>query len=130
MGTRTIKFRGIDFDGIWRFGSLVYFAGRPYIVGELLEANDEYVILESWYPVKNETVGQDTGLKDSSGKEIYEGDVLSNDNSAEGVVRYRSGTWEVFLPDSPECFDRLDECYELETVFGNIHDNPELLEKS
>ena len=76
-------------------------------------------------------VMQFTGLKDKSGKEIYEGDVLGQRLEPLGYVVYLDGSFRVNLgseqqPPSPLNQDR---CNRLETI-GNIHENPELLNQS
>lgn len=108
--------------------------------------------------VKPETIGQFTGLYDKHGHEIYEGDVIQHRNEKVAVqfyrgafgysrlvrkrIRFAEGASRVeevmkFVPfiGSDENSNALmfpdgtvfdtDFC----EVIGNIHDNPELLEK-
>lgn len=64
---------------------------------------------------------QFTGLKDRNSVRIHAGDIVSR-------IRY-DGTVETRIIEWPFCwiYSNLDEDTE---VIGNIHENPELMEKS
>lgn len=124
---REIKFRGKDVDsGEWRNGSLVtYPNGRCEIV-----VFDDSEILE--YEVNVESVGQFTGLHDKNGKEIYEGDIITQYLV---LPNYRNARRGQVLFDKLWCFvllskGRLHHLFGdgvTQEVQGNIHDNPNLL---
>lgn len=73
---------------------------------------------------------QFTGLKDSTGKEIYEGDILDADDYLngkhwfKGVVCFRDASFYIDSKKGITYFRWID--YEFE-IIGNIHENPELL---
>ena len=77
---------------------------------------------------------QSTGLKDKNGKIIFEGDVVSQYGGREYSLNYvinwhqdRCGFY-LSLPDGKPHFD-LGNHREGLQIIGNIHENPELLER-
>ena len=99
---REIKFRAKERSGEWHVGSLFVEDGMgiPYIVsGVNTHYETNYLTVE----VVSETVGQFTGLKDPTGKEIYEGDILECLALDDGpfVVRvvFRNGAFHTDVHD-------------------------------
>lgn len=131
---RTILFRGKRKDnGEWVEG---YFG----IKGETAREAEKYFIMQttlsadceqSYFTdieVVPESVGQLTGFKDASGKEIYEGDILRNKKGVgyigqyEAEVVFTNGKISAvgFVEFPPHIFQSCK-------IIGNIHDNPKLL---
>lgn len=144
---RTIKFRGKRKDNNeWIQGDLAYMFGEiPYI----MPINDFATALWSNEPIDNreallggfievipETIGQFTGLFDKNGVEVFEGDIVKDDHRRTMKI----GEWRhrpCFIAISETNFYHADffqwligdtNVLEIE-IIGNIHDNPELLEK-
>ena len=90
------------------------------------------------YWVLEETLGQFTGLHDKNGKEIYEGDVVSwsawklgscyekSCKKKVNIVEWSSNKGKWFIGN--DLWD-LGIYSDIE-VIGNIHENPEILEKN
>jgi uncharacterized phage protein (TIGR01671 family) len=147
---RAIKFRGKDTkSGEWRYGDLITYKSGEAAIANFsrygYECSDMNRVL-----VGLKTVGQFTGLHDKNGKEIFEGDILlwtrknvhiegrqPQDFSHKCVVYYdndkcafqfrcelRCGACVGYLDFDD---DRTDESFV--EVVGNIHDNPDLIEK-
>lgn len=131
---REIKFRGKRLDnGEWEYGDLVQFGQKCYtpckcaIIPGTASGSDPLCEILFDYEVDPATVGQFTGLKDKSGREIYEEDILFDESGVYAVVCYSMGT---FCVDFGEGFDLqyfTDGIHEICDVVSNIHDNPELL---
>jgi len=139
---REIKFRGLptckdkdelDYINFDRDGNFaVGFYEDGYIIGNVVEASDDYISPEFWVAVDKNTVGQYTGLHDNNGREIYEGDIvdigLKNQDGklvlapviyGEYIAGYvldngGNGIWQRLTKDCK--------------VIGNIYENPDLLE--
>jgi len=133
---REIKFRGLAKSGLgWLYGSLVFSPNNfPFIVGGVVESNEEYIAFEFWQPVRPETVGQYTGLMDKNRKKIYEGDIVSvHDDEMQGKIiskvswHEKLGAW--WLDGQykfREYLYEFNDSISLE-IIGNIYENLELL---
>lgn len=145
---RTIKFRGKKTtNDVWVYGSLVY--SNDLDAAIYFQKGNGSVKSMDWVYVKPETIGQFTGLFDKNGKEIYEGDIIYSEFSDGSHTRCLVG-WN----DEETCFGIMDEYayrsklqgydfHEFDSrllsvfrkdgknfeVIGNIHDNPELINK-
>lgn len=127
---REIKFRGKRIDtGKWVYGYYYSECGNTYIFED--RQKESMTRRNVVYSVKEDTIGQYTGLKDRNGKEIYEGDLLLSvgmvwkvvyhENLASFVLCTEYGRGNSPLGEMIRSFDF--------KIIGNIHDNPELLEE-
>lgn len=120
---RTIKFRGKSLEtDDWVYGFLAD--------GNLICTWDNR---RNAHEVLSITVGQFTGLTDKNGKEIYEGDVIrinltDGSTTISSVVWNRWGYWGCDIYINHVVQLGLIDKVRIEVV-GNIHDNPELIEK-
>lgn len=120
---REIKFRGKNSKGVWIYGDLLHNRGETFIApigiaNPLSTAND--------YKVIARTIGEYTGLTDSSGKDIFEGDILEYEGYTgviRGVVKYEYNRF-VLSQSNRKC---VEISFHTFTKIGNIYDNPELM---
>ena len=134
---RKILYRGKQLDnGQWVEGCYVNCFGpgcrsnetRHYIVG----------YPDRWHEVYTATVGQYTGLKDRSGKRIFEGDIciwIDNNGEYDANCKYvvsweqeETGFFLQIYDNGEDCgLDYFGDGRDGLEVVGNIHDNPALL---
>ncbi len=118
----------------WVRGSLVTDGDSRYIVGEVVEANEDGLIHEWWVKVDPKSVGQYTGLKDKNQRDIYEGDVVEfSYNSLEwykgkGVIKFNE-RYGYFGINNNNWFRFNERTLETIEIISNIYENLELLEE-
>ena len=147
---KEIKFRGKTKNGRWLVGELLSLNSHKYIAPD----NGDWFDFIEWVPenlfhapdsekyeVDIRTIGQFTGLHDSIGIEVYEGDIIrSFDSKGEPIIHYllydnEEARFVAVLKGSAKGDFRYGRCYQQwiteceKKVIGNIHDNPELLKQ-
>ena len=143
---REIIFRGIRKDTHeWVYGFYgEYFDGKRNV--PCVSVVDTHVITGALcYEVIPETVGQYTGLKDKNGRQIFEGDIIVY-GDANYVVCFDSASfgfmWQeyqgekafsyvIYFDNYENGLDIDEETNQIDIeVAGNIHDNPDLVDKN
>lgn len=136
---REIKFRGRKPNGGWIYGDLVTTETTDGIPTKKEILSFDKVIFDATEEVEEYTIGQFTGLYDENGEEIYEGDIVERfqpmphyrngvyyDGCAiYGVVRYIDAGFYILSDKQAYELNRNFDMW----VIGNIHDNPELINK-
>lgn len=140
---REIKFRGKRLkSGGWLIGSHFYDGSLHYILSNSITGAEDYEASV----VSENTVGQFTGLKDKSGNEIYEGDIVecvswneyfSNPETGQVMEPFRRKMYVAFQNGGFKMVEPMpygvephiwDIIYNGDlTIIGNMIDNPELL---
>lgn len=119
-------------NGDWVYG-LVSRLDKYYHNDEM--TNEDGV---SGIDIDRATIGQYTSLSDKNGKKIFEGDILIIDeystfeSTGKGIVKFYKGKFVSFYGQDAmgrDCYDDLYTVCNERVIAGNIHDNPELLER-
>lgn len=124
---RKIKFRGKDIEtDKWVYGNLIHRIGYMPMIMVNYESNGKITYGEA-YAVKRDTIGQLTGICDKNGREIYEGDIVKSTFTTYIVTWDKEcACFSLKEDNTPHLLaDYIDDI----EVFGNIYDNPELLNK-
>lgn len=139
---REVKFRAVanlslmelDAAGIPSKGKFMYGSySDGFILGQIVDAGDEYITHKWWVEVDRSTLGQFTGLKDINGNPIYEGDIVKSiyayaQPKVSGVITDCGNTY-ISGEDLATGGDMLlSDFADKVRVIGNVYQNPELLE--
>lgn len=128
------KFRAYD------SGSLC----RMYEPDEVMVGNgniwiiDEDSVAGEWIVNNDIHLMQSTGLKDKNGKEIFEGDIITNGKDVMSIKRHDTLGFYIdfkgkidFIADGADLEEFEEDAKEIADIIeiiGNIYENPELLE--
>ena len=91
----------------------------------IADSNNTFELFEqNYYPVM-----QFTGLKDSNGKEIYEGDIVARfQGKQKSYIGFKQGEFIAWIIGEAGFVSCRIECEGCE-IIGNIYENPDLLVK-
>lgn len=132
---REILFRGKrTINGDWVYGDFVHGNERKSLRDSIFVYDRETQSFND-YEINPSTLGQYTGLTDKNGKRIFEGDVakvMQGKDKDIAYVGFENGAFMLY-PKTGNIYERTLWSYwynDLDVeVIGNVHDNPDLLEK-
>lgn len=125
---REILFRGKCIaNGEW-------FQGYPCRYGWIGKEKDyiipDYASALYTAEVDPKTIGQYTGVTDTNGRKIFEGDIVwDNYEEERGVVQWDNDTARFIIIYSTLTVDFDSVCGEGLEIVGNVYDNPELIKE-
>jgi uncharacterized phage protein (TIGR01671 family) len=121
---REIKFRGRRIDnGEWVAGH--YLTRRmPEGLRHTISVQDMW----GFHDVQPESVGQYTGLQDTNGREIYEGDVTKDEFDRVAIISWKENEARFAMKYIGQKTEyRMFISHLKMEIIGNISENPELL---
>ena len=129
------KFRAYDGGSLSR----MYQPEDVMVGGGNIWINDEDFDAGEWIVNNDLELMQSTGLKDKYGKEIFEGDIITNGKDIVHVIKRHETFGFYTLIDGREIFlgnemsiekleKDVEEFSKVAEIIGNIYENPELLE--
>lgn len=133
-GKAMFEVEGVCKEGDWVYGTLVGNDESVYIIGDVVQADEDSIDFEWWVEVDRASVGQATRYTAHGGKEIYEGDILGvmhgdgvTVKKVVGSVSWGKGKFVVRIGGVDMYLAVvLESSRELE-VLGNVYENKNLL---
>lgn len=131
---REIKFSAKDITGKWRCGYYAKIDDKDFLfTGRIIYdeswdgKNEVYTTSYKKWEIDAKTLGEYTGLKDSSEGDIYEDDIFITENEKYGVVEWHRGGFIARLCESGSV-EELRYAVDMGIkIIGNRYDNPELI---
>ena len=130
----TPKFRAYDSGSLSRM-----YQPEEVMVGDgNIWIIDEDSVAGDWIVNNDIHLMQSTGLKDKNGKEIFEGDIITNGKDVMSIKRHDTLGFYIdfkgkieFIADGADLEEFEEDAKEIADIIeiiGNIYENPELLE--
>lgn len=122
MSVEELDEMGIEHNNGWVIGNLIQNGNNPYIAGDIIEIDPEYIAHDFWVRVHPESVGQYTSIKDKNRKEIYFGHYI--DIYFGGIYHKTATVKDIY--DLCGLIRLIDDHGATFEIRGNIYENPSL----